>query len=109
MTSATGKTPTASGISRLLAKAGFERSEDKPGGSYDEGFRVSRYRLDGNAVLVNWWADSAETEPGHARRREMLDRYEAAITEAGYAVETAKLHRGLPYVSHLIVTAKAED
>ena len=104
----TSKPPTASGISRLLKAAGFERSEDTAGRAYSEGFRVSRDRLNGNAVLVNWWGDSADTEPGHARRREMLDRYEAAILAAGYAVKTAKLHRGLPYVSHLIVTAKED-
>jgi hypothetical protein len=65
---------------------------------------VSSYRQSPGTVIVNWWDDSASQEPGHAQRKVMLARYETVITGAGFAVKTETL-RGLPFVSHLIVTA----
>jgi hypothetical protein len=98
------KTPTASGISRLLAKAGFERAVEtrKSRNAYENtaGFHV-KARL--GTVLVNHWDDSGvmPTPETIAAAREMLACYAEDIRAAGWAVEDRN--------HMLIVTAKAED
>jgi len=98
----TPKTPTASGISRLLAKAGFERSESSA-------TRIRGWRNHTEGFSVNKWDDDGAVEVGYNRglrppseaeqiRPGMLADYTETITAAGYAV-TEKRGR-------LIVTAK---
>jgi hypothetical protein len=57
------KTPSASGISRLLAAAGFARAVEtrKSRNVYENtaGFHV---KTRAGTVLVNYWADSAEVQ-----------------------------------------------
>jgi hypothetical protein len=87
------KTPTASGISRLLAAARFERAVVKMRGGAS-GFRVSN--ADPGAVWV-WHYSMLGTSRN--REAEKLAKYATVITDAGYAVETYTSDR-------LIVTAK---
>jgi hypothetical protein len=93
----TPKTPTASGISRLLSAAGHTRAVVKLRGGCS-GFRVS------NADPGTVWAwhysmlgTSRNCEAG------MLARYATVITDAGYAVESDAAR------DRLIVTAKQAD
>jgi hypothetical protein len=110
------KTPTASGISRLLAKAGFERSERIPGvrnwgrgnGGYTAGFHV---RGDGQAVYVGWRnktplvsRSALQAERDKRTAAEMAERYAEALVEAGWPAEV--IHLAGPLAR---VTAKEGD
>ena len=91
----TAKTPTASGISRLLAAANFKRSERQIGG-YGSGFVAEKTE---GAVRVRhrfWSMGGGDAEP-------WLAKYAEAITAAGWAVRTEDDSFGRPV---LIVTAK---
>lgn len=91
------KTPTASGISRLLAAAGFKRSERQIGG-YGSGF-VAETR-DAVRVWHRFWS------MGGGDAAPWLAKYAEAITAEGWTVRTENDAFGRPV---LIVTAKPED
>jgi hypothetical protein len=110
------KAPTASGISRLLAKAGFERSERIPGvrnwgrgnGGFSDGYKVTsdrdgrvcvEHRIGTDRLRDPWISNDAHA----AEEAESLAYYGEAIADAGFAAE----HRPDPL--HLIVTAKEGD
>ena len=96
----TPKTPTASGISRLLAKAGHVRSEYGRLGS-SSGYRVSKdYRSD-SAVRVRYPCGGVARRGDMDRAKEKLAEFAETIKAAGWAVETGEYE--------LIVTAKTED
>ena len=103
----TTKQPTASGISRLLAKAGYERSESsatriKGWRNSSEGYVVGTQ--DPGCVRVEY-KTGYDRGPNAAKRRdEMLAEYAGFLTAAGYSVERDETW-ALP---RLIVTAKAE-
>jgi hypothetical protein len=94
------RTPTASGISRLLAGAGFKRSERRPGALAvpTEGFTVSAQMF--GRVRVEHRTGFDRGPNAQTRRAEMLRCYAADIEAAGYSVERDPLWPGL------IVTAK---
>ena len=98
----TSKTPSASGISRLLANYGFARSESRPGPLTPptEGFTVSA-QMSGR-VRVEHKTGFSRGPNADQRRDEMLDKYTGTLFGAGYAVERDELRHGL------IVTAKPE-
>lgn len=73
------KTPTASGISRLLAKAGYSRAIAAIRGGR-AGYSVSS-GPDGT-VYVEFYANTGFCSV--RRRIETLDRYASAITDAGW-------------------------
>ena len=115
---ASSKTPTASGISRLLAKAGFDRSAFIPGtgrlhwdgtevrGSRKRswGFTVERYG-EGERVCVTHVTGPVTNPDESEKRRDLaLSRYADAIVAGGYL---ARLADERP--RFLIVTAKDED
>ena len=92
----TAKTPTASGISRLLATAGFRRSERQIGG-YSSGYVAEKHNAAEGAVRVRhrfWSMGGGDAAP-------WIAKYAETITAAGWDVKTNV--RG-----ELIVTAKAE-
>jgi hypothetical protein len=96
----TVKTPTASAISRLLRRAGFNRA------TYENG------RLDRAGFVATGAGGGAGVRVEHdtslARHRQpVLERYAKIITEAGWAVEPVS-YAGTA-VHHLIVTAKEGD
>jgi hypothetical protein len=116
MTTSTPKTPTASGISRLLATAGFERSAFIPGtgrhhwdgtevrGSRKRswGFMVNRYGEE--RVSVAHIAGVVTNPDESEKRRDLaLQRYADAIVAGGYL---ARLTEERP--RFLIVTAKED-
>jgi hypothetical protein len=99
----TPKTPTPQGISALLRKAGFERSESSA-------TRIRGYRRRSEGYSAAKWDDYGSVEVRYHRgmqlpdeadriRPGMLAAYTEAIRAAGYSV-TIKLG------DHLIVTAK---
>lgn len=96
MTASKPKTPSASGISRLLAAAGFERGVSRPEELAADGYAVIPNRPDDGIILVAWWGDED-------RHGEMLHRYTEAIEGAGWHV------RRSADGAYLIVTAKTED
>ena len=96
----TTKPPTPQGISRLLAKAGFEKAETHRGIT-SEGFHVIRYRLQAGVVIVNWWPASGD-EFDRAQHDAMLGSYADTLTEAGFAAYIQD-EKGRP--DHVIVTA----
>ena len=89
------KTPTASGISRLLAAAGFRRSERQVGG-YGSGF-VAAKTEDAIRVRHRFWS------MGGGDAAPWLEKYAEVITAAGWAVRAGNDALGQPC---LIVTAK---
>ena len=94
----TTKTPTASGISRLLAAAGHPRAVIAIQGGAS-GFQVTTCNSRAGAVKVRqYFLASGAPENRYGDR---LRRYAKAIEAKGYATEA--------YTYHLIVTAKAED
>lgn len=93
----TAKTPTASGISRLLAAAGHTRAISKLHGGVS-GFSVSR--LGPDAVEVRYSSVSMGTSNQYRYGR--LAEYADTIAAAGFNVRTAL---DLP---RLIVTAKED-
>lgn len=91
----TAKTPTASGISRLLAKAGFKRSERQIGG-YSSGF-VAAATEDSIRVRHRFWS------MGGGDAAPWIAKYAEAITAEGWVVRAENDPLGKPC---LIVTAK---
>jgi hypothetical protein len=89
------KTPTASGISRLLASAGFDRAVISIQGG-NSGFKVEKCRTRVGAVKVRQYFYLGGMPD--QRYREMLRRYAKAIEAAGYSTEAGTYH--------LVVTAK---
>lgn len=86
----TPKTPTASGISRLLAKAGFERSESsttriRGWRCHTPGF-IAEGRGPGVVRVHHTSGKFWPTDADRANSRELEDQYAKTITEAGYAV-----------------------
>ena len=92
------RTPTASGISRLLAAAGHTRAVSKLRGGVS-GYSVSKYGA-GPAIEVRYSSISMGVSDEY--RCSMLIRYVKTIAEAGYAAEPLI---GPP---RLIVTAKED-
>ena len=90
----TSKTPTAPGISHLLASAGFKRSERQTGG-YGSGFVVAKTE-DAIRVRHRFWS------MGGGDAAPWLEKYAEAITAAGWAVRTENDALGHPC---LIVTS----
>lgn len=109
------KTPTASGISRLLAAAGFDRavvtSNSRHHKENTEGFHVRKGPAD---VIVTHWPASmppsartsayAEQERRHVRV--MLEHYAHVIDDAGWRVELTALQT--LHVAAPPVTAKED-
>ena len=106
----TTKTPTASGISRLLAKS-FERSEVLSQATLNNrhtaGFHV---RGDGQAVYVGWRnktplvsRSALQAERDKATALEMVQQYADALNAAGWPATVIHLAGPLAYV-----TAKPE-
>ena len=89
------KTPTASGISRLLAAAGFRRSERQIGG-YGSDFVVAKTE-DTIRVRHRFWSMGANRDDALPH----LAAYSVAIEAAGWAVEFGSWE--------LTVTAKEAD
>jgi len=92
------KTPSASGISRLLSAAGHKRSERQIGG-FGSGFVAASTEY---AVRVRhrfWSMGGGDAAP-------WLAKYAATITAAGWAVRAADDPLGHPC---LIVTAKEDS
>lgn len=91
------KTPTASGVSRLLASAGFERAVISIMGG-NSGFQVTKCRTREDAVKVRqYFLLSGYPDE---RYRDKLRRYAKAIEAAGYSTESGTYH--------LVVTAKED-
>jgi hypothetical protein len=91
------KTPTASGVSRLLASHGFKRSDRNLGG-FGNGYATGKSPAEPGTVLVRhrfWSAGGGNCAP-------WLAKYAEAIDAAGFAVRTD------PDFPRLIVTAKTE-
>jgi hypothetical protein len=90
MTTAT-KAPTSRGISAVLRKAGFEKSESSSTRirgyhSTSYGYHVSAYGSD--EVRVHHYSGKfMPSDADQAHSREMEDRYAEAIEAAGYKVE----------------------
>jgi len=99
------KTPTASGISRLLAKAGYERSESSTTRIKGWRHRTAGFICEGRGPgVVRIHHTSGEFRPtdrDRAHSRETEDQYAEKIREAGYAVDRDEW-------GELRVTAKAE-
>jgi predicted membrane metal-binding protein len=97
----TPKTPTASGISRLLAAAGFPKAvvtnNSRHHKEHTGGFHARKYP--GSVLVAHWSASvppsSRTTEFVQAERRServMLEQYAQAIDAAGFRTEiTASL------------------
>jgi hypothetical protein len=82
------KPPTASGISRLLAAAGFERSERRQVGAdlaSTEGFSALKWN-DFGTVAVSYNRGLKLPTEAEQIRPEMFRRYTEVITAAGYSV-----------------------
>jgi len=95
----TAKTPTASGISRLLASAGFTRSESAGRAGQCSGFEVRKNYGRPDSVRVRFYSRMSASWELHQSK---ISGYAKAITEAGWSVETGDWD--------LIVTAgKAEQ
>ena len=95
------KPPTPQGISRLLAQAGFERSNipsKRRGLAYAGGFQVEEGRLCGDGIIVYWWAPPG-TPPTEVRAstKAMLAKFAEQISGAGWHVDVERVR--------LIVTA----
>lgn len=97
MAAKTPKTPTAQGISRLLAAAGFTRAVSKLRGGRS-GFSVSKHGTD--SVEVRYASVTMGTPDSY--RYVQLAKYVTPILLAGYAVETDL------DIPRLIVTAEKE-
>jgi hypothetical protein len=98
------KTPTASGISRLLSAAGFTKSVRSGRMGSSSGYQVAKdygnlYSVNGVAVRHITWS----MNPAERVVSEWLGKYADAITAAGYAVNRPEARQ------ILIVTAKEAD
>jgi hypothetical protein len=94
------KALTPQGVSALLKKAGFTRSESAERGSACSGFVVRKDWTRDSAVRVRHQFLLMSTDRNGTRRAEELARYAKAITDAGWDVETGEYE--------LIVTVKAQ-
>jgi len=108
----TSKTPTASGISRLLATAGFERSTSSAGRirgwrNHSEGYSVTGQ--DPGRVRIEHKTGFDRGPNSAARRERMLGEYAAALTTSGYSVERDESWAGPGTFTGLIVTARTEQ
>jgi len=112
------KPPTAQGISRLLAKAGFERAGfGLPTRFHHDGRPILtsrppvpgfQVRDDGFGTVVRWkHGRVVNLDAMDQERASCLAAYAKTITEAGWAVEPMS-YAGTA-VHHLIVTAKEGD
>ena len=93
----TTKTPSASSISRLLRKAGYQKAVIKIQGGR-AGFDVTGNYSTG-AVRVEHYSNTMSTSGGSSEVK--LDAYARTITEAGYDVAR-------PSPRWLLVTTKTE-
>lgn len=93
------KTPTASGISRLLGKAGHTRAVSKLRGGVS-GYSVSKLGA-GPEVEVRYSSITMGTSNDYRYAR--LAKYAETISEAGFEVRT------MLDIPRLIVTAKEGD
>src|SRR5579859_6263361 len=91
------KTPTASGISRLLAAAGFTRAIPLLRGG------VSGFGVSGLGADVEVRYSSVTIGTSNERRYAELARYAKVLELHGYAVRTD------PSLPRLIVTTKTEE
>ena len=104
--STTSKTPTASGISRLLAAAGFERSETRSTAikgwhEWSAGYKVSK-DYDGCVQVEHRTSSLRSRAPGRAEEEAArIAEYAETITKAGYGVSVKAGNS-----PRLIVTAK---
>ena len=98
------KPPTPQTVSRLLAKAGFEKAETHRGIT-SEGFHVIRYRLQAGVVIVNWQAGSGAGF-NWAQHDATLGSYADTLTEAGYS---AYIRNEMGRPDHVIVTVRKES
>ena len=92
------KSPTAQGISRLLATAGFERAVISIRGG-NSGFQATNCRTRENAVKVRQYFQLSGTSL--ERYRDMLRRYAKVIEASGYSTESGTYH--------LVVTAREDS
>lgn len=104
---ASSRLPTPQAVSRLLAKAGFERTTSSPSRikglrNWSEGFAVEGYGH-GEVFVhhVSSLIHPGERDRAHSREEE--DRYAEVIRAEGYEARRAAVRRGL------IVTAKTEE
>ena len=99
------RNPTASGISRLLAAAGFERSESsatriKGYRRYSEGYSVAKWD-DYGSVEVTWHRGLLPSSEATEIRTRTLASYIEAINAAGFSVRLQS--------DRLIVTTRTEE
>jgi hypothetical protein len=86
------KPPTPQGISRLLAKAGFERAETikrgfRRGVVSKAGYHVTAQMIE-SAVRVRWWPLLHHSD---AETHTQLTRYADVISTAGWQVHVERL------------------
>lgn len=79
-----GQVPTPQGISALLRKAGFSRSEASGRFWRSSGYRVGKSYTDSTTVHVEYVTSSGGPPPG--QREAWLGKYAAAIRAAGWTV-----------------------
>lgn len=106
----TTKTPTTSGISRLLAAAGFEKAVITNNSRHvkenTEGYHVRK--SPGSVIVAHWTASvlptmrtDAVVQAERMRERVMLEQYAQVIDAAGFVTEVTALQS-------LIVTTRTE-
>lgn len=90
------KPPTPQGISRLLAKAGFERMTDRESQirgmkEHTAGFEVRQDRpsvpVADAPVMVTWWPSSFAHDRQVRELGKMLAAYVSVVEGAGYAAK----------------------
>jgi hypothetical protein len=82
------KPPTPQGISALLRKAGFGRSEYSHPYGFAGGYRVQKDRSNDKAVRVSYLFGVVMPRDSAGRVVDKLAEYAAAITEAGWTVKS---------------------
>jgi hypothetical protein len=99
------KSPTPQGISALLRKAGFARSEwerqFKLGTCVQDGYRVVKAMIAGQPAVSVRWCRTAGSGDDAGRRSVLLSDYARAIEAAGWRAQRTE--------REVIVTAKAGD
>lgn len=103
----TPKTPTASGISRLLAKLDFERSEVLSHATLNHRYTAGFYvRGDGNAVYVGYRnktplvsLSASQAERNKQTTLDMVQKYAEALSAAGWPAEVIHLNGPLARVT----------
>jgi hypothetical protein len=100
------KTPNAAAISRLLAAAGFDRSESSASRIKGYRRRTEGFIAEGRGTgVVRVHHTSGAFRPSdvdRAKSREIEDQYAEKIREAGYGVDRDEW-------GELSITAKTED